>query len=92
MYLEQMILKNNAHEKALNIVEMHEGLDFQYRGQAHANRLINFVQQNLVCRHRLSRSLISHDEQNDVYKNKCSTVLELAPICKDDLVILPPKL
>lgn len=92
MFLEQLILKHNAHEKALNIKQMHDGLDFQYKQQSHANRIINFVTTNFVARHKSSRQLVSHDEQSGDSKYKYSNILELAPICKDDLVILQPKL
>ena len=87
-----MILRHNAHEKTFNIREMHDGLDFQYKNNNHANRLIQFVMSNIVARHKHSRQLISHDEQNNDYKYKYTNILELAPICRDDLVILPPKL
>ena len=92
MYLEQLILKHNAHEKAINIRQMHDGLDFQYKQQSHANRIISFVCNNFVARHKSSRQLVSHDEQSGDSKYKYSNILELAPICKDDLVILPTKL
>ncbi len=36
--------------------------------------------------------MISHDEQNSEYFTKYTNFLELAPVCKDDLVILQPKL
>ena len=47
---------------------------------------------NFVARHKSSRQLVSHDEQSGDSKYKYSNILELAPICKDDLVLLPPKL
>jgi len=71
---------------------MHDGLDFQYKQQSHANKIISFVMQNFVARHSTDRKLISHDEQSGDSKYKYSNMLELAPICKDDLVILPLKL
>ena len=92
LFLEQLILKHNAHEKAINIRQMHEGLDFQYKLQSHANRIISFVCNNFVARHKHSRTLVSHDEQSGDSKYKYTNILELAPICKDDLVILEPKL
>ena len=85
-------MRHNAHEKSIGIKEMHDGLDFQYKSNSHANRLISFVQNNFISRHKQSRQLITHDEQNNTYKYKFSNILELAPICRDDLVILPPKL
>lgn len=39
----------------------------------------------------MSKQLITHDEQNNTYKNKYTNILEIAPICRDDLVILSPQ-
>jgi nonsense-mediated mRNA decay protein 3 len=36
--------------------------------------------------------LVSHDVKDGTSNTKFTTVCELAPICRDDLVILPPKL
>lgn len=47
---------------------------------------------NFVARHKTTRQLVSHDEQSGDSKYKYSNILELAPICKDDLVIMPDKL
>jgi nonsense-mediated mRNA decay protein 3 len=57
-----LILKHNAHEKTIGIVETPDGLDFQYKSDAHAKRLIQFIQQHFVMRHRSTKQLISHDE------------------------------
>lgn len=92
LFLEQMILKHNAQEKTIGVKQMYDGLDFQYGRQSHCNRIISFVMTNFVARHKTTRQLISHDEQSGDSKYKYSNILELAPICKDDLVILPPKL
>ena len=51
LYLEQLILKHNAHEKALNIAEKHDGLDFQYKLNSHSNRLIQFVMAHFIAKH-----------------------------------------
>lgn len=45
-----------------------------------------------MCRTKHNRQLISHDEQNSDYFYKYTNFVELAPICRDDLVILPPKI
>ena len=31
LFLEQLILRHQAHEKTIGIKQMHEGLDFQYK-------------------------------------------------------------
>jgi len=92
MFLEQLILKHNAHEKAINIQEMADGLDFHYKSNSHANRMTGFIQSNFVCKHKNSKQLVTHDPRNNSHHFKHTTIVELAPICRDDLVLLPPKL
>ena len=43
-------------------------------------------------RTKISRQVISHDVKQDTALTKHTISCELAPICRDDLVILPPKL
>lgn len=43
LYLEQLILRHNAHDKTIGIQQQDHGLDFQYKSNAHANRFISFV-------------------------------------------------
>lgn len=91
LFLEQMILKHKAHEKTIGIKQTADGLDFQFKSDSHSNRLIQFIKDNFVCRNKHTKQLISHDEQNAEYHYKYTNFCELAPICRDDLVILTPK-
>lgn len=50
MYLEQLILKYQAHNSALRIKECHEGLDFYYSNKAAARKLVEFLTVNVPCR------------------------------------------
>jgi len=43
-FLEQLILKHNAHDKVLKIKEAPDGLDFYYKDKTHALRMIDFLQ------------------------------------------------
>jgi len=49
-YLEQLILKNNAHDKILKMEENDEGFDFFYKNKSHAMRMIDFLQTILPVR------------------------------------------
>lgn len=92
LYLEQLILRHNAHDKTIGIEQQDHGLDFQFKSNAHANRFISFVQQHFIAKAKCSRQLISTDEQNAEAKYKFTNQCEVAPICRDDLVLLEPKL
>jgi len=54
--------------------------------------LVQFINDHFVARNKHNKQLISHDEQNADYFYKYTNFTELAPICRDDLVILNPKL
>jgi nonsense-mediated mRNA decay protein 3 len=86
-----LILKHKAHEKTIGIKQTAEGLDFQYKQDSHSNRLVQFIKDHFVARTKHNKQLISHDEQNAEYFYKYTNFIELAPICKDDLVLLSPK-
>lgn len=50
MYLEQLILKYQAHISALKIKEIHDGLDFYYTTKAAARKFVDFLTANVPCR------------------------------------------
>ncbi|GLH09513.1 60S ribosomal export protein NMD3 [Gryllus bimaculatus] len=60
-YLEQLILKHKAHEQTLGIKPIHE---------AHARKLVDFLQAVLPCRYQQSKKLISHDTHSNTYNYK----------------------
>jgi len=73
----------------MNIREMHDGLDFQFKNKSHANRLVDFINSQVPSRFKSSKQLISHDLRNNNFNFKYTISMEIAPICKDDLVALP---
>eukprot|EP00184_Porphyridium_aerugineum_P008717 CAMPEP_0184691942 /NCGR_PEP_ID=MMETSP0313-20130426/623_1 /TAXON_ID=2792 /ORGANISM="Porphyridium aerugineum, Strain SAG 1380-2" /LENGTH=556 /DNA_ID=CAMNT_0027149725 /DNA_START=168 /DNA_END=1838 /DNA_ORIENTATION=+ len=91
MYLEQVILKHNAHEDALGMKEMPDGLDFYFLTKSNALKFISFVNSIVPLRHKLSEHLMSQDYNNNTVRYKYSFMAEISPLCRDDLVVLPPK-
>jgi len=87
-----MILRHNAHAKTINILEISDGLDFQYKRKSHAHSLLHFIENNFIARSKHSQQLVSHDPRANTAIQKYTAICELAPICRDDLVILPKKL
>lgn len=92
LYLEQLILKHNAHVDTILIQELKDGLDFFYGQKNHALKMVDFLLAVAPVKTKQSLELISVDTQlgNSTYKFSYS--IELAPICRDDLVVLPKKL
>lgn len=91
-WLEQLLLKHNICEKALNIKEQPEGLDFYWGNKNQAAAMMNFLQSVVPIRSQQARRLISEDVQSNIKNYKFNIAVELVPICKDDLVLIPPKL
>lgn len=92
LFLEQLILKHNAAEKCISIKEVHDGLDFQFSNKSHASRLAEFIQSQVPSKMKQSKQLISHDMKNNTFNYKYTVSIDIAPICKDDLVLLPKSL
>ncbi|KAG7215608.1 hypothetical protein INR49_022134 [Caranx melampygus] len=91
-YLEQLILKHKLHQNALNIKEIHEGIDFYYGTKQHAQKMVDFLQCTVPCRSKASQRLISHDIHSNTYNYKSTFSVEIVPVCKDNVVCLSPRL
>lgn len=91
-FLEQLILKHGADEACVNIKEIHEGIDFYFSSRAHAMKFVDFLNSVVPIRYRADKQLVSHDIHTSSYNYKYTFSVEVAPVCKDDLVCLPPKL
>lgn len=92
LYLEQTILKHNAHRDTINIKEAKDGLDFFFAQRNQAEKLVDFLSSVTPVRVKKSQELISMDIHTSTRSYKITYSVELIPICKDDLVALPPKL
>lgn len=92
LFLEQLILKHNAHEEVLGIKNHPDGLDFYFLTKSQALKFLSFLHHMVPVRHKASDHLVSHDANSNVYRYKYSFSAEIVPICKDDLLCLPPKL
>ncbi|KAI9139720.1 NMD3 family-domain-containing protein [Paraphysoderma sedebokerense] len=90
-FLEQLILKHNAHKDTVNIKTARDGIDFYYANRNHAIKMLEFLQNVVPCKSKSSEQLISTDIHNNTSNYKFTYSVEIVPICKDDLVCLPKK-
>lgn len=70
MHLEQLIIKNEAHEKVLFLTQSPEGLDFHFLSKSHANRFADMIQQWAITKTVTSRTLVSHDRKGNIFNYK----------------------
>lgn len=87
--LEQLILKNKAHKNTVSIEESREGIDFLYSQQKHAVTMVDFLTTVVPCRTSKSSELYSQDSHSAKKLYKFTYSVELVPICKEDLLVLP---
>ena len=88
LYLEQLILKHKAHVKALNIKEHPEGVDFYFSNKSQANTFVGFLQTVMPIKVKFTRQLVSTDLKSNVANYKHTYMVEIAPVCREDLIIL----
>ena len=92
LWLEQLILRHGAHEQANSIKEQPDGLDFFFANKSQMAKFVDFVSAVTPIRHKTAKQLISHDIQSNIFNFKYTASVEIAPVCKDDLVCLPRRL
>ncbi|KAF9577691.1 hypothetical protein BGW38_006935, partial [Lunasporangiospora selenospora] len=92
LYLEQLIIKHSAHKDTINIKECRDGLDFFYSSRSHAVKMLEFLTAVTPLKSKASEQLISTDIHSGTSNYKFSYSVELVPICKDDLICLPPRI
>lgn len=53
---------------------------------------MEFIQNQVPVKIKQSSKLVSQDYKNNTSNTKYTILIDIAPICKEDLVLLPPKL
>lgn len=92
LYLEQLIIRHNAQDDTVGIKAHPDGLDFYFYHRSHALRFVSFLNHVVPARSKQADHLVSHDANSNVYRYKYTFSTEILPLCKDDLVCLPPKI
>lgn len=90
--LEQLILKHGAHEKCSGVEQVPSGVDFNFLERSHAMKFIDFLSSVVPTRAKSAKQLVSEDIHS-AYKNyKFTYAVEIVPLCRDDLCVVPSKI
>lgn len=89
LYLEQLILKHKLHENFIRIEAQPEGLDFFFGHKSHAMNFLEFLNRNSPLTRRDAVQLVSHDSKNNTAVQHHTFSLEISPLCREDLLLLP---
>lgn len=90
-YLEQLILKHGAAANAIRIKQLDQGIDFFFSNRSHGVKFVEFLGKVSPVRSRHDKQLVSHDPKSNNYNYKYTFSVEISPICREDLICLPPK-
>lgn len=91
LYLEQLILKHGAHRGCLSIQTYRDGMDFYFPDKGKAGRFMSFLESAVPIRTKTSKKLISTDVKSNIANFKHTVLVEIPPVCKDDILLLPAK-
>ena len=92
LFLEQLILRHGAHHDAINIKEVHDGIDFYFGQRNQAEKFVDFLHSVTPIHLKKSQQLISEDIHTSTKQYKFTFSVEIVPVCKEDLIALPLKL
>lgn len=90
-FLEQLILARRLQSRVLDIDLAKDGMDLYFSCKNTASSFVAFLGTVVPTRSKTSRKLVSEDRRNNIHRNQHTMVVEIAPLCKDDLVLLPAK-
>ena len=88
-FLEQLLLKHGAHSDTINIVTYKDGMDFYFKERQPAVRFLDFLSHHVPTKSKYARKLVSADHKGNVGDFKHNYFVEIIPVCKDDLAVLP---
>ncbi|CAM9832117.1 unnamed protein product, partial [Phaeothamnion confervicola] len=89
LYLEQLMLRRNAAKMCVDMDPQRDGVDFFFSQKAHAVAFTEFLLTAVPCRVKVTKKMVSMDSHSNVHNNQHSMAVDLVPLCREDLVVLP---
>lgn len=89
LFLEQLILKHKAHESTLNVATEPDGVDFFFAKKNEAVKFLDFLESVVPIKSKMAKKIISADLKSNVATFNFSYAVDIVPICKDDVLVLP---
>lgn len=72
-------------------MQIHDGIDLFYSNRSHALKFVDFLNSVVPIKQRSDKQLVSHDSHSMTYNYRFTFSVEIVPVCKDDLILLPQK-
>lgn len=90
--LEDLLTKAGLHNLMISITVCKEGLDLFFKARNQAEIVVNFISSHMPVKVKKSQKLISRDQQSNFSRFEITYHLEIAPVCKGDLVVTSKEL
>ena len=87
--LERLLVDTKCHDLMTDVEVVREGLDLYFKTRNQAEKVMDVICGALPAVKSQSRKLVSQDKKSNTSKYELTTLLEVAPLCKGDLVLLP---
>ena len=87
--LENLLTKKGVYNLIMKIDISREGLDMYFKKQKHSDRVLSFITSTMPSKTKMSRKLVSEDKHSNTTKYEYTVNVEIVPLCKGDLVLLP---
>ena len=89
LYLEQMIIRHQAHRKISGFAPSKTGLDFEFARPQEAAKFVDFVRTIVPVKTSVSKKLVGENRNSNLTNYRFKHAVTIAPICRHDLVLLP---
>jgi len=87
--LEGLLLKAGMQHLMLNVTARNEGFDLFFKSRNQAEKVVDLIMTNMPCKKSNSSKLVSQDKKANTKHMELTTMLEIVPVAKFDLVVLP---
>jgi nonsense-mediated mRNA decay protein 3 len=87
--LEQGLIKSDMHHLIINFKVLKDGIDIYLKSKSDADKLSSYISSLLPSKSKLSKKLISQNIHNHTARIEYTIAIEVVPLCKGDLVVLP---
>jgi nonsense-mediated mRNA decay protein 3 len=85
--LESSMIKAGLHNAMLNIVQAKDGLDIYFKAKNSADKVVEFLSSRIPTKTKVSQKLISQDQNSNTARVEYTIHVEMAPLCRGDLVV-----
>jgi nonsense-mediated mRNA decay protein 3 len=88
-HIENEIWKASLHNLMLGVETVKNGLDMFFKHKNQAEKVVNFLVTRVPARVKISKKMVSADRKSNTQKYEHAYLVDVAPLAKHDLVLLP---